>query len=417
MRKVPAYETAIPELREMMDEIIAETDMYDPETMVNFGEDACSERREIANRILDLQTGNALDFLREPLEEASSFIESFDLEGIQGKLGKLASGTVGIVKRNPLAAAAAAAALVFAGPFSMIGGAALLGAGGMTAAKEGARKVKQKHGPETAEQLEEILREGIANFNPAVRKLEEARAHVPALRQDIRDLAETNMLSLYKSTIYLAAGRELLRRIIETEIPARVAAGEDGEVMLLEESAKNLDRRLRILGQTRTGATQAVPTLATLDQTVLEIDEIVQGLLTGEIDNHRASLAASSRAVDVLRFTRVVSDFRKATETGTANAIKATTMARSLTASNRIDSPERLQAAINDLKLVEDMLKKSLKALPAVQKAQEGLRSQLDTAVGNVVVAQERYVSQVSTGNSPRLAGPGKGVRALKHEG
>ncbi len=409
--RVPDYRESSPGLRAVEDVVIGRTDIHQPDTLHDFGSEALSMLDEISERILDRQAGDMFDFLRDPLNEASEMMGGFDIDSITNKISSLAGKGMGVVKRNPVALATGALAALFAGP--VIGTIGLLGGGGAVALKEGKRAFGGKISAETPEQLEEYLREGISQFGPMVEKLKEAQGKIPELRQNVRELGEANLKSLYVVSVYIGAGKEILRRITEETLPQLEAEGDLDTAALLRESGEILSGRLTILDHARMASVMDVTLMGDLMRTINNNAETLASILENEIKIYRKSLAAGSNAVDVLRIQSVITDFRKQSEGNARRAVQATEQARKLSESGRIDSPERLLAICQNMETLTTGLEASVKALPAAEAQRKTLQIRAQKAVEGVVEAQVRHAQATAavtalpapsgTSNAPKL--------------
>jgi hypothetical protein len=402
MRDIPDYRTASAKLRAAIDglpgvrpimETLTAGGIPDVNAALTFGDEAQTERGRVSEEILAAQEGDSFDFLRDPMEKAAGFMDNFDLDGIGAKLGSMARQGTAIAKRNPFLLAGAAATAFVSLPVALVAG------GTAIALKEKAHAMRERGKPETAEQLEEKLRQGMADFKPMIRNLEAARERIPALRKNTQNLGAANIDSLAKTTLYISAGREIIRRIAEEIIPEQATQGMADDAETLRTFSRYMEQKLAVLDQARNGSILDVMKMANLIQAIDDNDINLQSILTQEIHQHRSTMAANGMAVDALRMSRLINHFRERTEKDATRAIQATQTARELAASSQINSPERLQATLDNMNQMRTMLEKSIKALPAANQAKESLQKQLTVAAGQVIDAQVKYARQAANSN------------------
>ena len=381
-RAVPDYRATTADIVALLDSRIAMLDTNDLETASTFGDSAQDQRSAVGMQILNVQEGDMFGFLREPLQEGLDVINGFDLDSMSSKVSNMAGKGIAVARRNPALVGAATAAAFVVGPL-----AAILGGAGLIAMKEKANGLRKSFQPESLEDLDAKLRDGIANLKPMIRKLEMAREQIPAFRNNLGTLGNANMQSLVATTLCIAAGREKILRIEEKDLPLAQDAGDTYEVLKLQIYAKTLAGKIAIHEQSRNGSMVDVVNLSNLMMATSDNANTLQSILTGEMAQHISALAANKMAVDTMRITKVVNEFRKSTEKDAERAIKVSEHARIMAASNQADSPERLQATLKNLQLVKTQLENSIKALPTEQE-QKKIRSNIENTTAAIVDAQ-----------------------------
>lgn len=380
MRAVPDYRTASPKIIAMLDPLIKTLDINDIGTALTFGDEAEAYRDQIVENILAHQEGDGFAFLRKPMEEALQTFDTLNMEEISGKLARLTAQGGGVLKRNPGIVAATAALAFIASPLALLGGGALI------AAKEKVRSMQQSAKPETIQDMEAEIREGIAKFKPMVRNLEAAKLKIPEMRQTIQDLGRGNMQALIRSTLCIAAGQEKLRRIEETDM--KQCTDDADTKASVNNYVRTLTQKIAIHVQSRNSSIIDVTNLASTMQSINDNDMALQSILSYEMKQHRSSLAAAATVADNLQLSGIIQEFRQKTEKDTERAIKATEAARKVAASNKVDSPERLQATLNNLSLMKTTLEKAVTSLPKIEKEQKRLQGKVAHAASDLVDAQ-----------------------------
>lgn len=404
-KHVPDYRTATPEVQEILDTMIAELNPQDIETAVTFGNDAQAQRRAVAERIFEAYGADQFSFIRDPLEKTLEAIQGIDLEDISNRIGQMTQKGVKVAGRNKMALGLTFLGAAVVGPLALIPGAAAIGL------NETARNLKDKankmrRGPKTLEEIETELRDGLAQFKPMVQELEATRTKIPAIRQNVMDLGRANLESLTQTTLRIAAGQEALRRFGATAKQLNDDSNES-EARALTVFSENLGQKLAIHEQARAHAIMDITKLGDLVQATNDNDLAIESILTHEIGSHRASLAANAVVADTLRTSRIINNFRTATEQSARQAMQAADMARTVAASNRVDSPERLQALVENLKDVQKLLSTRLESLPAIGSRKETLRNEINTAIGTLVNTQaESAKAHLGLKNDARTSPP-----------
>jgi hypothetical protein len=413
MQAIPDYAQAEPDVREKLDGIIAATDMYDPDSLHGFGDIACARRDQVAEQILEAQEGGLFHFMQNPLEEAAGFMERFNLPQIQEKMTRMAERGAGVVGRNKGMVALTALAGVLTGGLGLAVGA------GTIAAKEGvnngtnrlsafARKqLSQRFNveTETPAQLEEQLREGIANFKPMVRKLQEAQASIPELREKIKALGQANLEALYGLALYIGAGREILERI-ESEVALQETKGAFDVADTLTESHRVLSGKLLILGNAHNSCLIDVSIMKNLLAAVNDNGEALQSILTHEVQQLRSSMGATAVTVDSMRLTRVVTEYRARAQQTVEGAITGAARAQQLAAANKAGSPEQMERMLKNLEQIRAVIDSSLRRNPQIARDQARLALAVDKAAQDLVQAQVRQSQEIASQSQKALPSP-----------
>ncbi len=259
LTEIPDYDTATPDVKARMDEIIAAFNPYDVNSAIEYGNAAVKKNSGVVEDILkkSQETGT---FVKE-IEDLPDMLDALDLGSLASRAAKIAKKGAGVIAKNPGKAAATVGALAFLGPVYALATAA---------GAYGASKIKGKIKPEDQlEQLEQDLRDSVVETAKIVDQLSTFQGKLPEMQTDIQRLARVRIEAHGDLGVYVGAGREILRRLDRDTLPeaatrfAKNGGQQDQEdVRVLQLSRRLLDQRVTDLTSTMTLGVNAAVTLA-----------------------------------------------------------------------------------------------------------------------------------------------------------
>lgn len=347
---VPAYATAAGPMRERLDLIITENAGRNLDDAASFGDGANEENLSVSTSIIAAMSTEMDGVFRQPLEDVADKLRTLNLEDIQKSTAQLMNRGIEVASNNKGGTA------VFFG--AMITGQFWLAAatGGVVAVKEHLRALREEKSPDTPEALTNRIRNAVLEATDMQNKLASAEARVPGVLSRIDALAAANGQSYYDLTAHLAAGHEILRRVVEDEIPElrhQMEARPDYETETAlhgrEQYATTLERKLSILARSRADAVGGTYVLRDVREAILNNQMDLKSLRTSELATYGRAIATSGLGLDSYRVTKVASDVRNHIEALQKDAVTIAGMAQQAALDGRADSPERLQRQIDML--------------------------------------------------------------------
>lgn len=259
LTEIPDYDTAAPDVKARMDDIIAKFDPYDVNHAIEFGNDAVKKNSGVVDDILKKSQETGV-FVKD-IENLPEMLDALDLGSLASRAAKFAKQGASVVAKNPGKAAATVGALAFLGPIYALATAA---------GAYGAGKIKGKISKEDQlEKLEEDLRDSVVETAKIVDQLSTFQGKLPEMQTDIQRLARVRIEAHGELGVYVGAGREILRRLDCDTIPEAatrftVHGGQQDQedVRVLQLSRRLLDQRVTDLTSTMTLGINAAVTLA-----------------------------------------------------------------------------------------------------------------------------------------------------------
>ncbi len=393
-RSIPVFGKTTPEIQTELDTIVAAFDKNNPESGIVFGENCLKERNEIAQRMFDEQIADQTAFIREPLQKMLDFISLENMQEMGTNVARVIGQGVGVAKRNPSIILGAAALSTLSIP------AALLGGGIALTLKEKAAAMKRKDSPPSADELAQQIQANMAAFKPMIRNLEIAKTQIQLKRSNINNLGRHNLIGAMNVTLHIAAGREILRQLNEEDIPATDNTGDWAQKDSYEKNALGLASKLSILENARHMAITDMGILATLSHALSQTETDVASVINHEAKNYMSNLATQGEALESYRMTGLVKKFRENSEKGTAQAIQLAKLASDSAAAGRVDSPERLQATLENIQKMRTVLSTTLNNIPALEAKQNQLKLQIDQNISGLIDDQIKLTKYQAANNN-----------------
>ncbi len=401
--RIPEYATTTGEARAQLDAIIAGFDTGSVDAARAYCDDAMTEVSQVTAQIILEMSSEPHGVFRTPVQECLDTMAEFDLERLQDSLSDIIRNGGRVVMRNKATLVTGAAMTILTGPFW-----AAATAGGAVGAREFIRRKMQPRF--TPEEVEDRIRDAVVKSSDQIGNLKAAEQHVPVVLGRIGNLARANYSAYTKATLGLSAGREILRRIYEDEIPALQAAADREQTFEAHEALRakesvgdNLSHKLKVVELGRAETILGTDDLAEMNQAIEDNNISLQSILIAEMPHYQRALATAGLALDSWRTTRVTESFRDHVEGIRADATAAAHMAQEASVRGRIDHPERMQKVIDRIVALRTSLTTRQTALNSLETTIAEKRRTLESEVTNLLVAQ---ADLASSRTRPALAPP-----------
>lgn len=299
---VPDYRTCGPDTRVLLDGIIAAAEQT---PLDQFGREVIVGRQDIAAQIIAAMQNTPGSSLQAPLDACAAALENLDLPRIQLAVQQVIQAT----KNNPKTAAAAAGGLLLGMPLVTAAAAAFAAVSHWKN-----RRKEQATGPDMSpDAIADRIRNAALTLEVKKQDLEWALQNTPPLTDQIGALARSNSDQFHETTLYLAAGTEILTRLQEQQAQLQdEEPGFDRDESLREVGAgiDDLEYQLTALGQCRTGAVESTGALGMMTEAIRTAKHAVQSLLQQELPAAMQNLATAGLALETWKTGKTAAAMR-----------------------------------------------------------------------------------------------------------
>lgn len=309
-KDIPDYRTASDDVRTLMEKRMATVNWQDLKSIIEF----CKEDREDILRISREVNDRAMrdnSFIAE-MRECAEAVGGIDLTNLTQRLDALAKGGLDVVKNNKAEVGTGLALAVLVNP--LIG---LLGALGMKGARVGKEKYDEVKGrikgegneAKAAELIRDELRQSILGTRALVAKLQDGCSKIPHYVDEVNQMGAARTRAYSNLAISIGAGRELLRRFYEEELPEIEAKGTISmqEVQQLKMAGTAMSRTVDGLFASRAVSLSNVVTLSETLQIYTDMYLKFQEHLTSSVPEWEGLIAHGNLMVDRMELQMVVS--------------------------------------------------------------------------------------------------------------
>jgi uncharacterized protein YaaN involved in tellurite resistance len=394
---VPKYDTADEETKEDIDDLVAQIDVWDENTIIDFGQEALSVLDEVSQRIQQQAERDGI-FKEEMknIEEAvkdmnfaeagerfSNFVKQKGMEAAKNNAPEIAAGTVaGALTLNPLVG---------------------FGVAGALKAFRTYRKKKKEEAAQgihnDPEGIEDELRTSSVKLNRLKTALMEADKKIPLAIKDVNDLAKARREAFEEISLHIGAALHKLKLVANNELAQakrdydqNPSFSNQENLAMVTDAFNALDQKVTELYGTRTVFLTTTVQLGHLKREYSRAHTKVRSHLTQSIPQWRSLISQVAKTLELADISKAIEaadDFADKLIEHNMAIQNETTRQIENSSTRGTHDPEKL---IEMTKSMTENLQALENHARTARQSEEKIRKELEEASQEMMQASVKYV-------------------------